>query len=385
MYCRPQDILLVTFDVRRRGGIERLSLHVAESLRRTGHRVTVVYPAAWFPGTVGRWLGRLSFVMRVAAAVPFADAVLSMHALLLVPVQPLRNAMRAVGVRRRQRLHCWMHGIEVWGAALDGVRAHLERCDSLAASSAFTRDRVMEQPGRWPPTAVIHPMADLIREDEPPSAMPAQARLITIARLDVGWGYKGHRLVIAALAGLQRRGLLPPGFRWDVVGDGNDRVNLEAEAAALGIADACSFHGDVPDSKVRRLLQSSSAMIMPSPYSPGRGGRAAGEGFGIVYLEAALAGRASIACRSGGQADLIEDGVNGVLVDPDAQSVAEGVQALLADPGACKRLGDAARARAISGFGVATFDRRIAALVAGDAGALRAEGPTDAAAAPRPG
>lgn len=382
MYCPTRSILLVTFDVRRRGGIERLSLHVATSLRRAGHRVKVIYPSAWFPGSVGRWLGRASFALKLAAAVPFADAVVSMHALLLEPLHVIRRAIQLIGARRSQRLHCWMHGIEVWGAALDPVQSGLERCDSLIASSAFTRDRVLETPGRWPPTVVIHPMADLVGEAEPPSEMPSVPRLITIARLDIGWGYKGHRLVIAALAGLRRQGILPAGFRWDVIGDGNDRTNLEAEASALGIADLCIFHGDLPDADLRCLLRASSAMVMPSPYSPGSGGRASGEGFGIVYLEAALAGRASIACRSGGQADLIEDGVNGVLVEPDVESIASALRRLLSDPSAFGRLGAAARARALAEFGIARFDERIKAMVATTAAGVRAAGPRDVAAVP---
>ena len=47
---------------------------------------------------------------------------------------------------------------------------------------------------------------------------------------------------------------------------------------------------------------------MPSHFHIGGNGEATGEGFGIVYLEAALAGRASIACDQGGQTDFIVDG-----------------------------------------------------------------------------
>jgi glycosyltransferase involved in cell wall biosynthesis len=54
---------------------------------------------------------------------------------------------------------------------------------------------------------------------------------------------------------------------------------------------------------------------MPSGFSIDAAGQATGEGFGIAYLEAAMAGRASIGALFGGQQDLIIDGETGWLVD----------------------------------------------------------------------
>ena len=52
---------------------------------------------------------------------------------------------------------------------------------------------------------------------------------------------------------------------------------------------------------------------MPSGFSIDASGQATGEGFGIAYLEAAMAGRASIGARLGGQQDFILDGKTGWL------------------------------------------------------------------------
>ena len=60
---------------------------------------------------------------------------------------------------------------------------------------------------------------------------------------------------------------------------------------------------------------------MPSFFSINERGDASGEGFGIVYLEAALAGRASIACEEGGQSDLIRHGETGWLIPPESSAL----------------------------------------------------------------
>ena len=48
-------ILLLCFDLRRRGGIERLSFQVRDSLLRQGHQVKVISTGRVGPGALGRW------------------------------------------------------------------------------------------------------------------------------------------------------------------------------------------------------------------------------------------------------------------------------------------------------------------------------------------
>ena len=58
-------ILLLCFDLRRRGGIERLSLQVRDALERHGTTVKVISTRRLGPGTLGRWLGRCVFVLQL--------------------------------------------------------------------------------------------------------------------------------------------------------------------------------------------------------------------------------------------------------------------------------------------------------------------------------
>ena len=58
-------ILLLCFDLRRRGGIERLSLQVRDSLKRQGHRVQVISTRRLGHGALGRCLGRCAFLLKL--------------------------------------------------------------------------------------------------------------------------------------------------------------------------------------------------------------------------------------------------------------------------------------------------------------------------------
>ena len=100
-------ILIISYDVRRRGGIERLSLHVQACLEQQGERVELLYAQRLGPGSLGRQLGRLWFLLQLSWWLPKARQVLCMHALLLRPLSWL-ELLRP----QRQPLQCWLHGIE---------------------------------------------------------------------------------------------------------------------------------------------------------------------------------------------------------------------------------------------------------------------------------
>ncbi len=86
------------------------------------------------------------------------------------------------------------------------------------------------------------------------------------------------------------------------------------------------------------------------------------EGFGIVFMEAAASGVPQVAGTSGGAAEAVEDGETGVVVrrpgDPGA--VAEALRKLLVDPALRRRMGVAARRRAVGSFDYARLAPRLA-------------------------
>lgn len=134
-------------------------------------------------------------------------------------------------------------------------------------------------------------------------------RLLTVARLDK---HKGHETVLRAIAGLISRGIA---VSYSIVGDGDERAALQRLVTELGIRDSVHFLGMVTDAALPDIYAQSDVFIMLSREIPGRLDLI--EGFGISFLEASAAGLPVIAGRSGGVPDAVQDGVTGVLVDPN--------------------------------------------------------------------
>jgi phosphatidylinositol alpha-1,6-mannosyltransferase len=88
------------------------------------------------------------------------------------------------------------------------------------------------------------------------------------------------------------------------------------------------------------------------------------EGFGVVFLEAALAGKAAVGGRSGGVGEAVLDGETGLLVNGSAPGeVASAVVRLLCNPALASGLGQRARERVLEEFDGRRQQRQFAALV----------------------
>ena len=75
------------------------------------------------------------------------------------------------------------------------------------------------------------------------------------------------------------------------------------------------------------------------------------EGFGIVALEAAAAGKPVIATRCGGIPDAVEDGESGILVEPGNYAcLSEAIVSLLQNPPIAAAMGQSGRQRAVQEF-----------------------------------
>lgn len=117
-----------------------------------------------------------------------------------------------------------------------------------------------------------------------------------------------------------------------LVGSGPTEPQLRQLAEALGITDSIEFAGlqsDVP-AQFRR----SSIATLPSRW----------EGMPNALLEAMACGMACVATRVSGSEDLIQSGVNGLLVEPDDyEAMAESLLTLLRNPELAQHYGQAAR------------------------------------------
>ena len=174
-----------------------------------------------------------------------------------------------------------------------------------------------------------------------PDGVPHGARvLLAVSRLTE---QKGLDAAVRALS------VLPADTVLVVLGEGPERIRLEAEARARGVADRVFLLGRVPD--VAAWLRRASVFVHPARW----------EGFGLAVLEAMLAGLPVVACDVSSLPELVVDGETGVLVAPgDDEALVRGIEAALARP----ELGEAGRRRAHATFSVARMADRTAALYA---------------------
>ncbi len=172
-------------------------------------------------------------------------------------------------------------------------------------------------------------------DDRPPVFIVA-ARLIAQKRIGI------------AIEAFARASSRIPGAVLEIAGDGPERSRLEAHAASIGVGDRVRFAGMLSPAELAERFRRATGVVVTSEE----------EGYGLTLIEGALCGTPAVAVRSGGPADLVEDGVSGLLVPPgDVAELAEAFVRLGHDPGLRDRLGKTARERALAGTAAPLADR----------------------------
>ncbi len=220
-------------------------------------------------------------------------------------------------------------------------------------------------------SAVTRPLADEIRSVRadihapvimmgvdtdrfrPLPARPADSpfRVVSVARLNPT---KGHRFFLRAMAALRDEG--GPEVRYSIAGEGPARASIEAEVAALGLADQVTLLGAVSEERVLGLLQEADALALTSI--------GAGEAAPVAVMEAMSCGLPVISSVIGGTPDMIETGRDGLLVaQEDVSGIAAALGQLAGDRGFGTRIGTAARQTALEHFDYRTNAARLLAEI----------------------
>ena len=221
------------------------------------------------------------------------------------------------------------------------LRFAIRQSDAVIAISQYTADLALQHGADPSRLHLIPPGVDIpsSRNGRREPNRNGPPTIVSVSRLEDR--YKGHDVMLESMSDV--RGQVP-GVRWIVIGDGWLRPELEQRAAELGVRDMVEFRGQVSEEERDEALGEADVFAMPSRMPPNDTG---GEGFGIVYLEAAVHGVPSVAGNRGGAVDAVVDEKTGLLVDAaNPGAVAQGLTRLLTDDGLRRRLGEAARVRA---------------------------------------
>ena len=174
---------------------------------------------------------------------------------------------------------------------------------------------------------------------------PETSLIGTIGRLTP---VKGIRYLLEAATILLRQGAK---VKILVVGEGSIRQDLMAQTHSLGITDNVVFLGHREDTDV--LMQAMDIFALPS----------LSEGIPMALLEAMAASRPIVASRVGGIPEIIEDGVDGYLVEPmDVNNLAERCQRLIESPDVARKMGEQGRKRVERDFSATAMADRVASV-----------------------
>jgi glycosyltransferase involved in cell wall biosynthesis len=228
-----------------------------------------------------------------------------------------RTATRLYGSPLRRALSPLADAVGAWG---------IRRAAGVRTLSPYTT-RLVRELGREPDGefAAFMDLGDFV--DRPPAPLPEQPQALFVGVLEL---YKN----IDGLTSTWRRVADEvPGARLQIVGDGSRRALVEALVRDLPTRTGWAPH--LAPVEVARALDDATALVLPSR----------SEGLGRVIIEAFCRGRPVVARRVGGIPDLVEDGVNGVLVDDDDELFAALVR-VLQDRDLAERLARGAHASA---------------------------------------
>lgn len=169
---------------------------------------------------------------------------------------------------------------------------------------------------------------------------PASVEERVTTRSRLGW-HPDHVVVLTVRRLVERMGLdvlieasalLPAGAgaRIVIAGEGPLRAGLDEQIRARGLADI-TLVGHVDASVLQSYYRAADLFVLPSR---------SGEGFGLTILEAFASGLPVIATRSGAPSELVDPGINGLLVPPgEASALSAAIMDLVGDSRARRRMG----------------------------------------------
>lgn len=290
----------------------------------------------------------LNAFARAARGIIEKESIDIVHAHWLMPA----------GVAARLALSCTkiplllsVHGTDVRmvaGLPLGGLLARLvlSRVDLLLPVSGYLGKTLERASGINITSRVLSMPASEIFITTPRNKL--SRRIVAIGNLTK---QKRFDVLIEAVGILKRKGLA---LELTIVGDGPERARLEDLCRGEGVH--AKFLGRRMHHELPGILKDAGVMVLPS----------VGEGFGMVLVEAQLAGLTAIGADAGGQREIISDGETGLLVKPDDPlALADAIASLYANERETMKMAARGQASAKSRFLAEPTARRLSEIYRG--------------------
>jgi phosphatidyl-myo-inositol dimannoside synthase len=247
------------------------------------------------------------------------------------------------------------YGIDAWEKLSIAKRYALRQADFVVSISEYTKEKLIKINGLEAGSIRIIPPALECHTEDLIAAAPLTKRtniaLLSVCRFEKSERYKGIDTVIEALPNVL---IQVPELRYFVIGSGSDLERHKRLAHEKGVGDHVEFLGSVDAETLRKHYRSCDLFVMPS----------AGEGFGIVYLEAMHYRKPVIGANSCAVPEVVRDGETGLLVEyGNSDQLATAITSLCLNSDLSARLGEAGYQRLRQNFSFDHFKRKLQEIV----------------------
>lgn len=278
---------------------------------------------------------------------------------LLIPILILARIFRP-----EARIFLNTYGYEVWDDPRFRKAPQWEKLivgplvNKVISISQFTAQK-MQQSYRIPEAKfrILAPAVNtegMVTLGEERGGKYHQPVLLSVTRLTENDWYKGVDKVLECLPVVLREF---PQVTYCVIGEGALKQKYIDYARELGISEHVNFLGYVGEQDLINAYLQAYLFILPSQ----------GEGFGIVYIEAWKHALPVIASNCDAASEIIDDGVDGFLVDPyDRQHLENRVLQLLRDPDLAQRMGWAGQNKVLTQYSNSIFRQTLFEILGED-------------------
>ena len=201
--------------------------------------------------------------------------------------------------------------------------ATFKKARSVFAASSYVKDSLPER---------IQAKTFVMPNSTNPTDLPRRSNqkgLVFVGSLDRTHAWKGLDLIFEALSYLKSRNVIVP---LTVIGMGNDQDHYESEVARLDLTDSVKFVGQlVSGARDKQVAKAQALITYPTSEN---------DAFPTVFLEAWALGLPIISAKNGPIESAIEDGLSGVLVEPNnPKALAEAIEQAFANPSYLRVMG----------------------------------------------
>ncbi len=327
------------------GGMQRVATELYAALERTPDvaLTSELLRASWrtthlrVPGFLLRVLRRL----RRVAADDSVDVVLFSSMVTATMAIPVRKALARAGIRTAAIVHGRDVTLPTFAHQKLVVPRVFAALDAVLPVSQATGEACLER-GLPPEKLHVVPNGiDVSRFDPPDDRAAARRAFLEGAGVSLP---EDALLLCSVGRHVPRKGfawfadavmpLLPENVYWWLVGDGPETPVVEAAIARHGLENRVYLPGRISDARLAHLYRGADLFVMPN--RPVAGDM---EGFGVVMLEAGLAGMPTVGAGIEGIRDVITENVNGHLLPTgDARAFARVLARYAADRAALRDL-----------------------------------------------